>query len=61
MIPWLIDLGLALLSAVFSILALLNIAPIRKTKVGRYMLIATGALLIYSIAAAVSYLVWMYS
>ncbi|MEL9991696.1 MAG: hypothetical protein QXP98_06075 [Thermoproteus sp.] len=61
MIPWLIDLGLALLSAIFSILALLNVAPIRRTKVGRYMFLASSALLVYSIAALVSYLIWMSS
>lgn len=59
MIPWLVDIALSSLSALFSLLALRNYLPIRGTQIGRYMCAITAALAVLSVVAAASFSLWM--
>ncbi len=59
MIPWLIDISLALMATAFSLLSLRNYLAIRGTSIGRYMLSIAVSLALVSTASAVSFAFWM--
>ncbi|AEA11877.1 hypothetical protein TUZN_0381 [Thermoproteus uzoniensis 768-20] len=60
MIPWIIDIALASIASIFSLLSLRNYADLKSTHVGRYALAIAAALTAASLIALASFAFWMF-